>query len=29
MNFIGGMVIGALITLFTMALCASGKDDDK
>lgn len=29
MDFIGGMVIGAIVTLFTMSLCVAGKDDDK
>ena len=29
MQFIGGMVIGAIVTLFTMALITAGKDDDE
>lgn len=29
MQFIGGMVIGAIVALFIIALCAAGKDDDK
>lgn len=29
MDFIGGMIIGGVVMFFAMALCASGKDDDK
>ena len=29
MNFIGGMIIGGVITFFAIALITAGKDDDK
>ena len=29
MDFIGGMIIGSVITFFAMALVTAGKDDDK
>lgn len=29
MNFIGGMIFGAVITFFAIAVCAAGKEDDK
>ena len=29
MNFIGGMIIGGVITFFAMAIFSAGKDDDK
>ena len=29
MDFIGGMLLGGMITLFAILLCAAGKDDDK
>ena len=27
MDFIGGMIIGGVVTFFVMVLCSSGKDD--
>ena len=29
MDFIGGMIIGSVITFFAMAIFSAGKDDDK
>ena len=29
MDFIGGMIIGGVITFFAFAICSAGKDDDK
>ena len=29
MDFIGGMIIGGVITFFAIALITAGKDDDK
>ena len=29
MNFIGGLIIGGVITFFAMAIFSAGKDDDK
>ena len=29
MDFIGGMIIGSVITFFVMALVTAGKDDDE
>ena len=29
MDFIGGLIIGGVITFFVMAIFSAGKDDDK
>jgi len=29
MDFIGGMIIGSVITFFAMAIFSTGKDDDE
>ena len=29
MDFIGGLIIGGVITFFAMAVFSAGKDDDK
>ena len=29
MEFLGGMIIGGVITFFAMAIFSAGKDDDK
>lgn len=29
MDFIGGMILGGVITFFAMALVTAGKDDDE